>query len=86
MPIEGIEGPSPPVPDQVWSRTQLLSISFFQSRIDVRKVDFSAVLNAVLGPLKDKLEDMDVSLNFQTRRKGPITFTLNISKTILAVT
>ena len=35
---------------------------------------------------KDELEDMDVSLNFQTRRKGPITFTLNISKTILAVT
>ena len=34
----------------------------------------------------DELEDMDVSLNFQTRRKGPITFTLNISKTILAVT
>ena len=29
---------------------------------------------------------MDVSLYFQTRRKGPITFNLNISKTIWAVT
>ena len=35
---------------------------------------------------KDELEDMDVSLYFQTRHKGPITFNLNISKTIYAVT
>ena len=36
---------------------------------------------ACLG-IKDELDDMDVSLYFQTRRKGPITFTLNISKTV----
>ena len=34
---------------------------------------------------KDELEDMDVSLYFHTRHKGPITFNLNISKSILAV-
>ena len=35
---------------------------------------------------KDKLEDMDVSLHFQTRPRGAITFNLNISKTTWAVT
>ena len=38
--------------------------------------------SSLLSMVKDKLEDMDVSLYFQTRHKGPITFSLNISKTI----
>ena len=34
----------------------------------------SVVLDGVLGPDKDRLEDMDVSVNFPTRRKRPMIF------------